>query len=41
MMQNLGFAVAFAVLGTSYFAGMMIMLFVVDPRRKNPQAQPA
>ena len=41
MMQNLGFAVAFVVLASSYFVGMMIMLFVVDPRRKTPQAQPA
>ena len=41
LMQGSGFAVAFLALAGSYVAGMLIMLFVVDPRRKNPQAQPA
>ena len=41
IMQGRGFTVAFLVLAVSYIAGMLIMLFVVDPRRKTPQAQPA
>lgn len=41
IMQGRGFATAFSVLAVSYVAGMLIMLFVVDPRRKAPQAQPA
>ena len=41
LMQDRGFAVTFSALAFSYIAGMLIMLFVVDPRRKTPQAQPA
>ena len=31
-MQGLGFSVAFSVLAVSYLAGMLLMLFVTDPR---------
>ena len=39
--QYFGFAEAFLLLAASYIFGMLIMLFVVDPRRSQPQAQPA
>ena len=39
--QYFGFAEAFLMLAASYIVGMLIMLFVVDPRRSQPQAQPA
>ena len=38
--QYLGFTEAFLVLAASYVVGMLIMLFVIDPRRKGPQPQP-
>ena len=36
LMETLGFNVAFSVLGVSYLIGMLLMLFVVDPRRVPP-----
>jgi MFS family permease len=33
LMETVGFEVAFSVLGVSYLIGMLLMLFVVDPRR--------
>ena len=33
LMQRLGFSVAFSVLAVSYVLGMILMLFVVDPRK--------
>ena len=32
LMQTLGFSVAFSMLGVSYLVGMLLMLFVTDPR---------
>ena len=31
-MQTLGFSVAFSMLAVSYLVGMLLMLFVTDPR---------
>ncbi len=36
MMEAFGFSVAFSVLGLSYLAGMILMSFARDPRRKQP-----
>jgi MFS family permease len=36
IMQASGFSVAFSVLGFSYLAGMILMSFARDPRRKQP-----
>ena len=36
LMAGFGFTMAFSVLAVSYLAGMMLMLFVTDPRRTAP-----